>query len=117
MPLADAVTVPLLGSIAAGAPILAEEHITDYISFPRAMLKNGVHFALKVRGDSMIDEGIFDGDIAVIKQQPDALSGEIVAALIEMRRRSRYSKSRLQKLNLCRQMQNTSPLFPLICRF
>ena len=75
--------IPLLGKIAAGVPITAEENIEDYISLPNGMIKSGVHFALKVQGDSMIDEGIFDGDIAVIKQQNVAENGDIIAALID----------------------------------
>ena len=75
--------VPLLGRIAAGVPITAEENIEDYVSLPNGMIKSGVHFALKVQGDSMIEGGIFDGDIAVIKQQNIAENGDIIAALID----------------------------------
>jgi len=77
------ISIPLLGRIAAGSPILAEENIEDYLSFPEEMFSNGDFFALTVRGDSMIDGGIFDGDIAVIKQQNTANNGEIVAALLD----------------------------------
>lgn len=79
----DAVAVPLLGRIAAGAPVLAEENIEGFLSFPRAMIGNAQHFALHVKGDSMIEGGIFDGDIAIIKKQSNAQNGEIVAALLE----------------------------------
>lgn len=79
----DAINIPLVGHIAAGSPILAEENIENYLSFPRGMIGKGDHFALNVRGDSMIDEGIFDGDIAIIKKQNTASQGEIVAALLE----------------------------------
>ncbi|RME92647.1 MAG: transcriptional repressor LexA [Candidatus Hydrogenedentota bacterium] len=80
--------VPLIGSIAAGAPILAEENIDSYLSFPKSMLPmGGQFFALRVRGDSMEGAGIFDGDIAVLKQVNDVNSevknGDIVAALID----------------------------------
>jgi repressor LexA len=75
--------IPLVGRIAAGNPILAEEHIDDYLFFPQPLLGNGEFFALKVRGDSMIEKGIFDGDIAILKKQPIAHNGEIVAALVE----------------------------------
>ena len=79
----EGLTVPLLGRIAAGSPILAEENIEDYLSFPKDMFRPGEYFAIKVKGDSMIDGGIYDGDIAVIKKQNTANNGDIVAALIE----------------------------------
>ncbi len=82
MPL-DAVNIPLVGRIAAGAPLLAEENIEEYLSFPAPAFSGGDFFALKVRGDSMIDEGIHDGDIAIIRKQNTAQNGEIVAALLE----------------------------------
>jgi len=75
--------IPLLGRIAAGVPITAEENIEDYISLPDGMVKSGVHFALKVQGDSMIEAGIANGDIAVIKQQNVADNGDIIAALVD----------------------------------
>lgn len=77
------ISIPLLGRIAAGSPILAEENIEDYLSFPEEMFSRGEYFALTVRGDSMIEGGIYDGDVAVIRKQETANNGEIVAALIE----------------------------------
>jgi repressor LexA len=79
----DAINIPLLGNIAAGSPILATENIEEYLSFPKSMFGTGDFFALQVRGDSMIDGGIFDGDVAIIKQQNTASNGDIVAALLE----------------------------------
>ncbi len=79
----DAVNIPLLGRIAAGAPIFAEENIEEYLSFPRSMFGKGDFFALDVRGDSMIEGGILDGDIAIIRKQETATNGDIVAALVE----------------------------------
>ena len=77
------INIPLLGRIAAGSPILAEENIEDYLTFPESMFKNGEYFALNVKGDSMIEGGILDGDIAIIKKQNTANNGEIIAALLE----------------------------------
>lgn len=77
------ISIPLLGRIAAGSPILAVENVEEYLSFPEEMFTRGEYFALTVRGDSMIEGGIFDGDIAVIKKQETAENGEIVAALID----------------------------------
>jgi len=79
----DAINIPLVGNIAAGSPILATENIEEYLSFPKSMFGAGDFFALHVRGDSMIDGGIFDGDVAIIKKQNTANNGDIVAALLE----------------------------------
>jgi repressor LexA len=75
--------VPLLGSIAAGGPILAEEMIEDVLPLPRELVGEGTLFLLQVKGDSMIDAAICDGDWVTVRQQPEAENGEIVAALIE----------------------------------
>ncbi len=78
----DAINIPLLGRIAAGSPIMAEENVEEYLSFPRSMFKSGEYFALHVKGDSMIDGGIYDGDVAIIKKQNMANNGDVVAALL-----------------------------------
>ncbi|HOD13272.1 MAG TPA: transcriptional repressor LexA [Spirochaetota bacterium] len=78
----DAINIPLLGRIAAGSPILAEENIEEYLSFPKTMFRSGDYFAVHVKGDSMIEGGINDGDIAIIKKQNTANNGDIVAALL-----------------------------------
>lgn len=74
--------VPLVGHVAAGLPILAEEHVEDYLHFD-TQGKVGEHFALRVRGDSMINAGILSDDCVIIHRQPEAHSGEIVVALFE----------------------------------
>ncbi len=75
--------VPLVGEIAAGEPILAEEFIEDTLPLPRRLVGEGSLFLLKIRGDSMINAAIADGDWVVIRQQQAAENNEIVAALIE----------------------------------
>jgi repressor LexA len=75
-------TVPLLGEIAAGTGLLAEQNIESIMSLPRELTGFGELFMLKVRGDSMINAGIFDGDFVVVRQQPTANNGDMVAALI-----------------------------------
>lgn len=75
--------IPLLGQVAAGAPILAEENIEEYIAVPDDLAKKPGTFALRVRGESMIDAGINDGDIAIIQKKDSARNGEIVVALLE----------------------------------
>ena len=75
--------VPLVGRIAAGSPVLAEEDIEEIYPLPTEWVGNDPVFMLKVTGDSMVDAGILDGDRVVVRRQPEAHDGEIVAALIE----------------------------------
>ena len=79
---ADSVTVPLVGRIAAGAPVLADENVEEVLALPSSFAGDQNHFALAVRGDSMVDAGILDGDIVVVRQEDSAEDGEIVAALL-----------------------------------
>ena len=82
-PADDSVPVPVVGHIAAGTPISAEEHVDDVLTLPRGLTGRGTVFGLRVRGDSMIDAAICDGDIVVVRQQSEAHSGQIVAAMID----------------------------------
>jgi len=77
------VFVPMVGRIAAGGPILAEQLIEDVLPLPRSLVGDGTLFMLKVVGDSMIDAAITDADWVVVRQQPDAENGDIVAAMID----------------------------------
>ncbi len=77
------VRVPLLGAIAAGAPILADQQVEDELTLPLSLTGRGTLFALRVKGDSMVDAAICDGDIVVVRQQQTADNGEIVAALLD----------------------------------
>jgi repressor LexA len=77
------VSVPVVGHIAAGTPITAEEHLDDTLMLPRELTGRGTVFGLRVRGDSMIDAAICDGDIVVVRQQQEAHSGQIVAAMLD----------------------------------
>jgi len=78
-----AVDVPVLGRIAAGGPILAEEAVEDVFPLPKEIVGEGSLFLLRVAGDSMVDAAITDGDWVAVRQQPNAENGEIVAAMIE----------------------------------
>lgn len=80
IPLPEMQRIPLLGSIACGSPILAEEHIEDYVDIPRNIHAD---FALTCKGDSMINARIFNGDIVYIRQLPSVDNGEIAAVLID----------------------------------
>ncbi|MBF6507636.1 transcriptional repressor LexA [Saccharopolyspora hirsuta] len=75
--------VPVVGRIAAGGPILAEESIEDVFPLPKEIVGDGTLFLLKVVGDSMVDLAITDGDWVAVRQQPDAENGDVVAAMIE----------------------------------
>ena len=73
--------LPLVGQIAAGGPLLAEENVENYLSMPEELTRGGADFLLRVKGDSMIEAGILDGDIAVVRKQDTARNGDIVVAL------------------------------------
>jgi repressor LexA len=75
--------VPLVGRIAAGGPVLAEQAVEDVFPLPRELVGEGTVFMLKVAGDSMVEAAICDGDWVVVRQQPTAENGEIVAAMID----------------------------------
>lgn len=78
----DVAMVPVLGRIAAGGPILAEEQVETVMPLPRELVGQGQLFLLRVSGDSMVDAAICDGDYVVVRSQPDAVPGDIVAALL-----------------------------------
>lgn len=75
--------IPVVGSVAAGEPLLAEQNIMDYYPIPADMLPNDQVFMLKVRGESMIGAGILDGDMVVVRQTPSASNGDMIVALVE----------------------------------
>jgi repressor LexA len=105
--------LPLLGRIAAGAPTLAEQHVEDEIAVPEMLTASGDNFLLRVRGESMIDAGILDGDFVVIRRQSECADGEIVAALVDgeeatvKRLRHEGGRVRLDPAN-----QALRPLYP-----
>jgi repressor LexA len=113
----DRPLLPLLGRIAAGGPLLAEEAVEDHIAVPEPLGRNA-DFLLRVKGESMIDAGILDGDIVVVHRQPDAREGDIVVALVgeddaaeeatvKTFRRERDGRIRLQPENSA-----LAPLYP-----
>ena len=75
-------SLPLVGQIAAGGPLLAQENVEDYIGVPEPLSRGGEEFLLRVKGESMVNAGILDGDIVVVRRQQDARNGEIVVALV-----------------------------------
>ena len=81
--ISETLALPVVGNIAAGTPILAEQNIENYLPVPIDFVGSGNHYILKVRGDSMIEAGIMDGDFLIVRQQSDATNGEIVVAIID----------------------------------
>ena len=79
----EVVNVPVIGTVAAGTPILAEQNIEDYLPIPAEMLPNKEVFMLKVKGNSMIEAGIYSGDKVIVAKQPDSENGDKVVALVD----------------------------------
>lgn len=80
LPVRRAVQLPIVGRVTAGAPILADQNIDDYLPIPADLLNGSDGFVLKVRGDSMIGAGIYDGDLLIVRRQTSAQNGDIVVA-------------------------------------
>jgi repressor LexA len=74
-------SLPLLGEIAAGGPLLAEQNVEEYITVPDQLVRGGADFVLRVKGESMIDAGILDGDLVIVRKSDTAVNGDIVVAL------------------------------------
>ncbi|MHB8642165.1 MAG: transcriptional repressor LexA [Gaiellaceae bacterium] len=74
--------LPLLGEIAAGGPLLAEQNVEEYITVPDQLVRGGADFVLRVKGESMIDAGILDGDLVIVRKSDTAVNGDIVVALV-----------------------------------
>jgi repressor LexA len=81
LPVSDVHRLPLVGEVAAGGPLLAEDNVEEYLAVPEPLSRGGEEFLLRVKGDSMVNAGILDGDFVVVHRQQDAGDGEIVVAL------------------------------------
>ena len=106
----DAVSVPLVGRIAAGGPITAEQSVEDVFALPKQLTGDGELFMLTVSGDSMIDAGIFDGDYVVVRRQPTCENGDIVAALLDDEATVKTFKKRDGKVWLMPHNEAYSPI-------
>ncbi|MDC7239662.1 MAG: transcriptional repressor LexA [Spirochaetales bacterium] len=102
--------IPILGSVAAGLPLFAEENHDGSVTLPSDVLKNGNLFALRVQGESMTGAGIFDGDLAVFVQQPVANNGEIIVAMVD----DAVTLKRFYKEKNRIRLQAENPSFPAI---
>ena len=102
--------IPIVGDVAAGKPLLSEENLEGNLELPNEMLGPGEYFAVNVKGDSMKDAGIVDGDIAVIRQQSVAENGEIVIAMVE----DAFTLKRLYKETNRIKLKAENPAYPPI---
>ena len=108
----DLIQVPLVGHVAAGQPILAEENYERMLGFDPSMLPGGgVRFALKVRGESMVDEGIHDGDFVIVRQQETARNGDIVVALVDGEATVKYYFHEQDRIRLEPANASMEPIF------
>lgn len=106
---ASALDLPIMGRIAAGTPIEAIQHVSHHVGVPNDMVRRGgEHFALEVQGESMIDAGIHDGDVVVIRRQSTAENGDIVVALVEGRE---ATLKRLRKRGAAIALEAANPAF------
>lgn len=104
--------IPIVGRVAAGTPILAIENIEGSLVIdPSFLKKSGEHFALKVRGDSMIEAGIFDGDFVIVSSRKEALNGEIIVAMVGDEVTVKSYENKLNKVRLIPQNKNYSPIY------
>ena len=103
--------IPIVGRVAAGTPILAIENIEgSLVVDPSFLKKSGEHFALKVRGDSMIEAGIFDGDFVIVSSRKEALNGEIIVAMVNDEVTVKTYENKSNRINLIPQNKNYSPI-------
>ncbi|HUX19850.1 MAG TPA: transcriptional repressor LexA [Spirochaetia bacterium] len=107
----DFVRIPVLGNVAAGLPLFAEENLERYIRFPGETLGKGKHFALNVKGDSMQDAGIMDGDTAIFLQKQTANNGDIVVAMIN---EEAFTLKRFYKEKNRIKLKAENPIYPPI---
>jgi len=112
-PISEYLSVPVVGSVAAGTPILAEENVTDTFPLPMIFAKNKNVFMLKVKGDSMINAGIFHGDYVIVTQQETARNGDIVVALLDD---SATVKTFYQEKDYIRLQPENDALSPILVR-
>jgi len=108
---ADTIEIPIIGRVAAGQPILAEENIEGTINIQASLINSKANcFALKVKGDSMINAGIFEGDVVIINPQKDANNGEIIVAMIENEATLKRFERKNGNISLIPENDNYSPI-------
>lgn len=113
---ADIVEVPVVGRIAAGTPILAEQNVEDSFPVPARFVGNGTNFMLTVRGESMIEAGIMDGDYILVEQQNTARNGEIVVAMVDGFESEATVKTFYREADHIRLQPENSSMSPIIVK-
>ena len=109
--------IPLVGQVAAGTPILAEQNVTEYFPVPTHLINNsGNHFMLTVKGESMIEAGIFDGDYILVKQQAEARNGDMVVAMVDGFESEATVKTFYRENDHIRLQPENSSMSPIIVR-
>lgn len=103
--------IPVVGQVTAGVPILAVENIEDEFPMPASMTSNGEYFMLRVKGDSMIEAGILDRDYVLVKQQAEAINGEIVVAMVEDSATVKRFYKESNRFRLQPENQTMSPIY------
>jgi len=107
----DTIEIPIIGRVAAGQPILAEENIEGTINIQASLINSKTNcFALKVKGDSMINAGIFEGDVVIINPQKDANNGEIIVAMIDNEATLKRFERKNGNISLIPENDNYSPI-------
>lgn len=112
----DVVDIPVVGNVAAGTPILAEENIEDTFPVPSRFAGNGIHYMLKVRGESMIEAGIMDGDLILVQKTETAHNGEIVVAMIDGFESEATVKTFYKEADHIRLQPENSSMSPIIVK-
>lgn len=112
----DVVDIPVIGRVAAGTPILAEENVEDTFPVPARFMGRGTNFMLTVRGDSMIEVGIFDGDYILVEQTNTANNGEIVVAMIDGFESEATVKTFYREADHIRLQPENSSMTPIIVK-
>jgi repressor LexA len=113
---ADVVEIPVVGRIAAGTPILADQNIEDSFPVPARFAGNGTNFMLTVRGESMIEAGIMDGDYILVEQQSTARNGEIVVAMVDGFESEATVKTFYREADHIRLQPENSTMSPIIVK-
>lgn len=115
-PAGEVVKIPIVGSVAAGTPILAIENITGSFPLPSAYVSRGVNFMLRVCGESMIEAGIMDGDLILVQETPEANNGEIVVAMVDGFEKEATVKTFYKEADHIRLQPENSSMSPIIVR-
>ena len=111
----NTITLPMVGRVAAGIPILAEQNVEETLTLPTSVIGDSSSFLLRVRGESMVNVGIFDGDFIAVKEQSDAHNGEIVVALVDDSATVKTFYREGDRIRLQPENDHMDPIYPESC--